>query len=52
MTGTGAAATMTQDDLRLPRAYFGGANLYLLNPTSAGGAELNVTCERHRHRHI
>src|SRR5579871_1107394 len=45
MTGTGAAATMTQDDLRLPRAYFGStsANLYILNPTSAGGAEINVT---------
>lgn len=45
MTGTGATATMTQDDLRLPRAYSGSTstNLYLLNPTSAGGAEINVT---------
>ncbi len=42
-TGTGAAAVMTQDDLRLPRAYFPQANLYLLNPTSAGGTEINIT---------
>lgn len=45
MTGTGATATMTQDDLRLPRAYFGSTtdNVYLLNPTSSGGAEINIT---------
>jgi hypothetical protein len=42
-TGTGAAAVMTQDDLRLPRALFPKADLYLLNPTSTGGAEVNVT---------
>ncbi|MGH8141229.1 MAG: hypothetical protein ACREU2_01720, partial [Steroidobacteraceae bacterium] len=42
-TGTGAAAVMTQDDLRLPRTMFAKANLYLLNPTSTGGAEVNIT---------
>jgi hypothetical protein len=43
MTGTGATATLTQDDLRLPRAYFPSADLYLLDPASAGGAETNIT---------
>ncbi|HTW74750.1 MAG TPA: hypothetical protein VMD56_07510 [Steroidobacteraceae bacterium] len=43
MSGKGAAATMTQDDLRLQRAFFLKANLYLLNPQSSGGAELNIT---------
>ncbi|HWG75244.1 MAG TPA: hypothetical protein VN660_00445 [Steroidobacteraceae bacterium] len=45
MSGTGAMASMSQDDLRTPRAYFGStsANLYVLNPTSSGGAEINVT---------
>jgi hypothetical protein len=45
MSGTGATATMSQNDLRMPRAFFGStsANLYVLNPTSSGGAEINVT---------
>src|SRR6185437_10632536 len=43
MTGTGATATLQQDDLRLPRAFFTKANLYLLNPQSSGGAETNIT---------
>lgn len=45
MSGTGATATMSQDDLRTPRIPFGStsANLYVLNPTSSGGAEINVT---------
>lgn len=32
-----------QDDLRLRRPGFPTADLYLLNPTSAGGQEINVT---------
>jgi Hydrazine synthase alpha subunit middle domain len=43
MTGTGATATMAQDDLRLPRAFFTKADLYLLNPQSSGGAEIDIT---------
>ncbi len=43
MTGTGATATMTQDDLRLRRAFFLKADLYLLNPQSSGGTEINIT---------
>jgi Hydrazine synthase alpha subunit middle domain len=33
----------TQDDLRLRRTFLPQANLYLLNPTSAGGTEANIT---------
>jgi len=38
---TGGA--MAQDDLRLQTAYFLRADLYLLDPTAAGGTEKNVT---------
>ncbi|HEX2789921.1 MAG TPA: hypothetical protein VHN17_05790 [Steroidobacteraceae bacterium] len=33
----------TQDDLRLRRTFLPQADLYLLNPTSAGGHEVNIT---------
>ncbi|MFI4867775.1 MAG: hypothetical protein ACHQDD_00310 [Steroidobacterales bacterium] len=33
----------TQDDLRLRRTFVPQADLYMLNPTSAGGAEVNIT---------
>jgi hypothetical protein len=33
----------TQDDLRLQRAFVPQADLYLLNPNSSGGSELNLT---------
>jgi hypothetical protein len=33
----------TQDDLRLRRTFIPQADLYLLNPTSAGGNEVNIT---------
>ena len=33
----------TQDDLRLRRTFIPKADLYLLNPTSTGGTELNIT---------
>src|ERR1700686_1148523 len=33
----------TQDDLRLRRAFIPQADLYLLNPTSTGGTEVNIT---------
>jgi hypothetical protein len=33
----------TQDDLRLRRTFIPQADLYLLNPSSTGGAELNIT---------
>jgi hypothetical protein len=33
----------TQDDLRLRRTFIPKADLYLLNPTSTGGAEVNLT---------
>ena len=33
----------TQDDLRLRRTFMPKADLYLLNPTSTGGSELNIT---------
>ncbi|MGC2459471.1 MAG: hypothetical protein WA446_00620 [Steroidobacteraceae bacterium] len=33
----------TQDDLRLRRTFLPQADLYLLNPTSAGGTERNIT---------
>src|ERR1700691_5631671 len=33
----------TQDDLRLRRTFFPQADLYVLNPTSAGGNEQNIT---------
>jgi hypothetical protein len=33
----------TQDDLRLRRTFIPQADLYLLNPTSTGGAEVNLT---------
>lgn len=39
----GTTTTMAQDDLRLPRAYFTTADLYLLNPAANGGGEVNVT---------
>jgi hypothetical protein len=32
-----------QDDLRLRRTFMPKADLYLLNPTSTGGSELNIT---------
>ncbi len=37
------AVPTTQDDMRLRRTFFTSADLYLLNPTNAGGAEQNVT---------
>jgi hypothetical protein len=33
----------TQDDLRLRRTFLPQADLYVLNPTSAGGNEVNIT---------
>src|SRR3984885_5636983 len=33
----------TQDDLRLRRTFIPQADLYLLNPSSTGGAEFNIT---------
>ena len=39
----GTTTVMAQDDLRLPRAYFTKADLYLLNPSTKGGAEVNIT---------
>lgn len=39
----GTTTTMAQDDLRLPRAFFTKADLYLLNPAAGGGGEVNVT---------
>jgi hypothetical protein len=33
----------TQDDLRQRRAFFASADLFLLNPTSNGGQQLNIT---------
>jgi len=33
----------TQDDLRLRRTFIPKADLYLLNPTSTGGSEVNIT---------
>ena len=33
----------TQDDLRLRRSFVPQADLYLLNPTSTGGTEFNIT---------
>src|ERR1700683_31098 len=33
----------TQDDLRLRRTFIPQADLYLLNPTRAGGTEVNIT---------
>jgi hypothetical protein len=35
--------TGSQDDLRLRRAFFPSADLYILNPSNNGGAEVNVT---------
>src|SRR5579862_8640621 len=32
-----------QDDLRLRRAFLPSADLYILNPTNNGGAEVNIT---------
>jgi hypothetical protein len=42
-TTQGKTTVMAQDDLRLRRQYFASADLYLLNPTDAGGQEQNVT---------
>jgi Hydrazine synthase alpha subunit middle domain len=42
-TGTGTTTTMKQDDLRLQRAFFLKADLYLLDPQSSGGAEIDIT---------
>ena len=40
---TTKSGAMAQDDLRLPRAFFAKADLYLLSPSNAGGGEKNVT---------
>jgi hypothetical protein len=38
-----ATTPATQDDLRLRRTFLPQADLYLLNPTSAGGKEVSIT---------